>query len=112
MPFWANTTGVSGPSKGPTLSARSGKAVALRVEITASCRPSSDGRSLALTLATIFLSPAIKVRPLARIASRWAPRATTETSLPASAKRAAKFPPIAPAPNTQIRMTLSPPALS
>ena len=34
--------------------------------------------------ATIFLSPASKVRPRARIASRCAPRATTETSLPAA----------------------------
>src|SRR5260370_149298 len=67
----------------------------------------SAGRSDARTLATILLSPAISVSPLALIASRWAPRATTETSLPASARRAAKLPPIAPAPNTQIRMNRS-----
>ena len=104
MPFCANTTGVSGPSSGPTLSASAGRPVALSVEITASCGPRSAGRSEAWTLATILLSPAIRVRPLARIASRWAPRATTETSLPVSARRAAKLPPMAPAPNTQIRM--------
>ena len=91
---------------------RIGSPVAFKVEMTASCGPRSAGLSLAFTLATIFLSPAMSVRPLARIASRWAPRATTETSLPASANRAAKFPPIAPAPKTQMRMKQSPVALS
>ncbi len=89
MPFCAKTTGVSGPSSGVTVSATADRLEALRVEITTSCGPRSAGLSLAATLATIFLSPVRSVRPLARIASRWGPRATTETSLPAAARRVA-----------------------
>ena len=44
-----------------------------------------------------FFSKIIR-NPCARIAVRWSPRATTETSLPASASRPATRPPIAPAP--------------
>ena len=107
MPFCTNTTGVSGPSSGPTLSASaSGRAFIVTAPHPAA-RDRPAGRSRA-PWRTIFLSPASRVRPRARIASRCAPRATTDTSLPASARRAAKLPPIAPAPNTQIRMNLSP----
>ena len=89
MPFCANTTGVPGPSNGATVSAIADRLQAFSVEITTSCGPRSAGLSLAATLATIFLSPVSSVRPLARIASRWGPRATTETSLPAAARRVA-----------------------
>src|SRR5262249_3508111 len=41
-------------------------------------------------------------RPLRRITSRWGPRATNVTSLPAAAKRAPKYPPTPPDPITVI----------
>src|SRR5437764_4661707 len=46
-----------------------------------------------------------RVRPLARRASRWAPRATRTTSCPLAASRPPMVPPIAPAPMTMYRIT-------
>src|SRR3546814_4433231 len=44
----------------------------------------------------------MRVNPLARIAASAAPRTTIDTSWPAAASRAAKWPPTAPAPYTAI----------
>ena len=48
--------------------------------------------------------PSRSATPWLRIASRLAPRATTETSCPAAANFAARCPPTAPAPKTQMRI--------
>ena len=45
MPFCANTTAVSSPSRGWTLVARLGRPVAFNVQMTASCGPSVAGSS-------------------------------------------------------------------
>src|SRR5471032_2395586 len=56
MPFCANTTPVSRPSSGPTLSASAGRPLAFSVEITTSCLPRSAGLSLAFTLADLLVA--------------------------------------------------------
>ena len=56
------------------------------------------------TRAIVSRPSSFRISPCSRIALRCAPRATTPTSSPASASRAARRPPIAPAPITQIRM--------
>jgi len=73
-----------------------------------SCAPSSAALAAARTRAWMVRSPCKSVTPEVRIASRCAPRAITETSCPDAASLAAKCPPTAPAPNTQIRKA-SPP---
>ena len=88
--------------------AKDDSAVALVVTKTTSCVPRSPARSLARTRPTMVPAslpvPVFSAIPFALIASRMAPRATAETSCPAAASFAARCPPIAPAPNTQIRI--------
>ena len=79
-------------------------AVALSVLITTSCGPSWAASPEALTLAVTSESPTRSLRPLARTASRWAPRITHETSWPARASLTAIWLPTAPAPKMQMRM--------
>ncbi len=98
MPFMAKATAVSGPSNGPMPAASDGSDGAFSVTSTASCGPSAAGSSVAVTLAWNSASGAITRRPLAWIAANWGPRATTDTSAPPRASRAAKWPPTAPAP--------------
>src|SRR5205085_1625909 len=76
------TTAVCGPSSGAALPAKASSALAFRVTNTTSCGPSSAARSAARTLPRMVSSPCSSVTPLSRIAARWAPRATTDTSSP------------------------------
>jgi len=100
MPFCAKTTKVSGPRSGAAASANTPSRFAFSVTKTASCLPIFP----VLTFPWMISSPCSSLTPRVRIASRCAPRATTETSCPLAARRAARCPPTAPAPNTQIRM--------
>jgi hypothetical protein len=54
IPFCAKTTGVCGPSSGPTPSASAVSAFALRVEMTTSCTPKSDGGGDLMTCGSQF----------------------------------------------------------
>ena len=90
MPFIGNATGVSGPSSGAMVAATAGSAGAFTVTITASCGPRSAGLSLAGSFTLIVASGVSTVRPLARIAARCAPRATTDTSAPPRARLPAR----------------------
>jgi len=106
MPFCAKTTDVSGPSIGPIARAKSANWVALTVDMTRSWTPRSAVRSDAVTLWVKRCPPVSTATPFRRITSRVGPRATTQTRLRVScAKRAARFPPTAPAPKTQIFIT-------
>jgi hypothetical protein len=69
---------------------------------TTSTGPITAG-SLLASIRTVVSSPSlIKVKPLSRIAARWAPRAMTETSIPVTrASPTASNPPMAPAPKMQ-----------
>jgi len=89
MPFCANTTAVSPPSSGGRPATRLPSALALSVEMTTSCGPSTAGSSDAVTIALNSASPTRSVSPRAFTASRWAPRITQDTSCPASASRTA-----------------------
>jgi hypothetical protein len=100
MPFCAKTTAVSGPTSGAAASAKTPSAFALSATKIASCAP----RGSVWTRPVMISSPWMSFAPRAFIASRCAPRATTETSWPLAARRAAMWPPTAPAPKTQIRM--------
>ena len=71
---------------------------AFTVTSTASCGPSSAGSALARGRECRVPSGAFTVRPCSCMARRCAPRATTETSCPFAASRAATCPPMAPAP--------------
>ena len=68
------------------------------VTSTASCTPASRGSSVACTAACSVSDGVRTVIPPARIAARCAPRAITVTSCPLPASRAARCPPMAPAP--------------
>lgn len=70
--------------------------------MTASWWPSVAGSSLAATATLKVSSSLVTVRPLSLIAANCAPRATTETLAPPLASCAATWPPIVPAPKTQI----------
>ncbi len=100
--WWANTTSVPGFSNGAMPAATEAMLQALTATSTTSCGPSARASSLARTWATSVLPPAASRRPCVRMLSRWAPRASTLTSLPVRQSRAATSPPIEPAPNMQI----------
>ena len=68
------------------VAATDGSAGAFTATMTASCGPRSAGLSLAGSFTVIAVSGVSTVRPLARIAARCAPRATTETSMPPLAR--------------------------
>src|SRR4051812_41377888 len=104
MPFCTKTTAVSRPSSGAHWSAKVPRLLAFRVTNTASCAPSPCARSDARTRPTMVLPPCTSLMPLASIASRCAPRATTQMSWPWAASFAARWPPTAPAPKMQMRM--------
>ena len=77
----ANTAVAPGASKAAMSAAAAGCACALSVTITRSCWGSVRGASVAACGRTVKLSCAVRsVRPRVRIASRCAPRATSDTS--------------------------------
>ena len=79
---------------------------AFTANTNASWTPSAAGLSLARTWTTWLCPPLSSRNPRLRKASSVAPRATTLTSCPARASRAAKKPPIAPAPTIPIFIQL------
>ena len=103
-PFIAVTTEVSGPSSGTRSATALARLWLFSAMITTSCTPSSAGLSLAASFTWCLLPPCSRVRPSALSAARCAPRATRLTWCPASASRAPMVPPMAPAPNMQMRI--------
>src|SRR4051812_4329525 len=97
-------TAVSRPSSGAIVTATAGRDGAFTVTNTASCGPSSAGSDVACAWAWWVPSIAWTVNPLAWMAARCGPRATTETAAAPRCRRTARWPPMAPAPKTQIFM--------
>nr|AUN37783.1 hypothetical protein [uncultured bacterium] len=103
-PFSIGMIWVSPPISDSSEDAICGSAGAFTARTTTSCVPSADGSAEAFTATQRVSPPSVSSSPSLSIARRVAPRATTETSLPASASLAAIQPPIAPAPTTQMFM--------
>src|SRR4051794_31578610 len=103
-PFNIGTIWVSGPISRSSPGAMRGRVGALTASTTTSWTPRLEG-SVAVVTATHRVSPRSVINsPSASIALRVSPRATTDTSFPASANLAAIQPPMAPAPTTQMFM--------
>ena len=108
-PFSVDSTEVAGPSSGPIDPATDAIDCALTATITTSWTPSSaaaSGAAVASPFATRRdPSGSRTCSPSALIASRVAPRASTDAVTPSTPARPdAITPPIDPAPTTQIRM--------
>src|SRR5437763_3448523 len=118
-PFCAHSTGSEPaatlpPTTGPPRTGRQAHSVSsgsascvlvARIRTSSSRRLTSAGPPTAGMSSVDVPSGVARVRPLARRASRWAPRATRTTSCPLAASRPPMVPPIAPAPMTMYRIT-------
>ena len=98
MPFWADTTAVSGPMSGLSCGAIAVRLCALTVRNRKSTAPTASGSSVADGWACNSPWAVRTVTPLACIAFRWGPRAMRVTFCPARASFAPRNAPIAPAP--------------
>src|SRR5665213_1879314 len=105
MPFCSEMTRVCAPINGARARAAASVSHSLTVNSTTSTGPIVAGSSVTAIFATWRLPCGLSMRmPSRRIASRCAPRATRVTSSPAADRRAPRYPPIAPAPMTAIRI--------
>ncbi len=96
-PFCTGRITLSRRSSGRQAGRDRSQRIGLRARTTMSCGPSSAESDAARSFVVTRCPPAIRVRPLRRIASSCLPRASTETSCPVlAASRAAIEPPIAP----------------
>src|ERR671916_1084388 len=105
IPFWSESSTVSGRKSGRAASAADSVSYVLTQKRIRSTGPTSSGSSVART-PTVNDPTSLHstVRPRARNASNCVPRAMKATSSPARAKRPPKYPPVPPAPTTAMRI--------
>ncbi len=105
-PFWAATTGTSGPAA--ATSARAAASVswlfAASTTTSSGVHATSDGSPYTGMRRVTRSCGVAKVSPRSRIAAPWAPRAIRATSYPLWCRRAPMVPPIPPAPSTTMRI--------
>ncbi len=109
MPFCNGITAVVGPISGRIDAPAVSTSQSLTQNSTRSTAPMVAGSSVACAGAIrVSPRPPSMRRPFARMACRWAPRATNVTSAPAFAKAPPNAPPTPPAPITAMRINRTP----